>query len=435
MFRTAVMSATAIALVIVTAGLGQAHPASSRTGADIDWPQFRFDAGHNGNQSFESTLNKKNVPSAGLLWQGELGGELVDMSSPAVVGGIVYIGEFDGNFVAYSADGCGNAICSVPLWSAQLAEIDDSPAVANGVVYIGSQTNASDASLKLNAFEASGCGNSVCSPLWQGDAGSVFSSSSPTVWKDRVFIGGGDGNLYAFKAAGCGKPLCKPVWKGTMSQGTESTAVVYKGTLFIGDEGGKLYAFAAKGCGSKTCAPLWTADTNGANYNSSPAVANGVVYIASDHELSAFDAGGCGASSCDPLWQAVDKNLFFGGSPAVAGGYVYIGVESQVNVYNASGCGQNTCAPVATLFGTGAQDAIVSSPTVANGVVYVGRNSGEVLAWPVSCVRKGGCNEIWKGLTDDPLVTSSPTVVNGKIYIGGSDHGFGGRLYTYGLLN
>ena len=48
---------------------------------------------------------------------------------------------------------------------------------------------------------------------------------------------------------------------------------------------------------------------------------------------------------------------------------------------------------------------------------------------------RGGCNEIWKGFLDDPLVTSSPTVVNGTIYIGGSDHGFGGRLYVFGLQN
>jgi outer membrane protein assembly factor BamB len=162
-------------------------------------------------------------------------------------------------------------------------------------------------------------------------------------------------------------------------------------------------------------------------------VADGVVYIAGDHALSAIDANGCGARSCEPLWQAVNQNLFFDGSPAVANGRVYIGLESQLDVYDANGCGHKTCNAIAVLFGSGMQDAIVSSPTVANGVVYAGRNSGELLAWPESCVAKGGCEEIWKGFLDDPLVTSSPTVVNGKIYIGGSEHGFGGRLYVFGL--
>jgi len=411
-----------------------ASAASRRDTADtVNWPHFRFDEKHTGYQPYETTLDSKTIQSAGFLWYDYLGGELVDMSSAAVVDGIAYIGEFDGNFAAYSADGCGSGDCQDFLWAAELTTIYDSPTVANGIVYIGSQTDFNDGSLKLNAFAASGCGQQICSPLWRGDAGPVSSASSPVVWKRWVFIGGGDGNLYAFKAAGCGKALCKPKWKGQMGQATESTPVVYKGTLLIGNTDGKLYAFNAAGCSAKVCAPLWSADTHNANYNSSPSVANGIVYVAGSHALSAIDANGCGAKTCDPLWQAVDNNLYFDGSPAVANGYVFIGVESQVNVYDAKGCGKKVCNPIAILSGSGMQDAVISSPTVANGVVYVGRNSGELLAWPVSCVKTGGCYEIWKGVLDDPLVTSSPTVVNGKIYIGGSDHGFGGRLYVFGL--
>ena len=69
--------------------------------------------------------------------------------------------------------------------------------------------------------------------------------------------------------------------------------------------------------------------------------------------------------------------------------------------------------------------------TIANGVVYAGRNSGEVLAWDENC--NGTCNEIWSRLLDDPIVNSSPTVVNGHVYIGGSNHGYSGRLYVFGL--
>ena len=147
---------------------------------------------------------------------------------------------------------------------------------------------------------------------------------------------------------------------------------------------------------------------------------------------SAFDAVGCGAKTCAPLWQAIDDGEYFGGSPAIANRRIYIGLESQVNVYDAAGGGKKTCGPVALLWGSGFQDAVASSPTVANGVVYAGRNSGELLAWDANCA--GGCYEIWKGMTDDPIVNSSPTVVNGKIYIGSSEHGYGGRLYVFGLL-
>src|SRR4051795_1036069 len=127
----------------------------------------------------------------------------------------------------------------------------------------------------------------------------------------------------------------------------------------------------------------------------------------------------------------MDDNLYFGGSPAIANGRGYIPLESQVNVYDAGGCGKNVCGAVAILFGAGMQDGIESSPTVANGVVYAGRNSGEILGWDANC--KGQCDQIWSRLLDDPIVNSSPTGGNGKFYIGGSQHGSAGRLYVFGL--
>jgi len=430
------LAASLIALVIAVAAFSppvEAAPARPAQHKAIDWPHFRFDEKHTGYQPFETTLSKSTVPSISLLWQADLPGELVYASSPAVVNGIVYIGEDAGTLYAYPADGCGDQICTTPLWqSSYLAQIIDSPAVANGIVYLGSQTSYNSNDGKLNAFDAKGCGNAICPPLWQGKAGkeSVL-ESSPAVWKGLVFVGSFDGYLYAFNAEGCGQKLCDPLWAGKTGGTIESSPVVYKGKVFVGSDDGKLNVFKATGCGKAVCRPKWTADTHGPVFSSSPAIANGVVYIGSNHALSAFDAEGCGAKVCTPLWQAIDDNLYFGGSPAIANGRVYIPLESQVNVYDAGGCGKNVCGAVAILFGAGMQDGIESSPTVANGVVYAGRNSGEILAWDANC--KGQCDEIWSHLLDDPIVNSSPTVVNGKIYIGGSQHGFAGRLYVFGL--
>lgn len=400
---------------------------------DVNWPHFRFDAGHTGNQPFETALGRSSIRSAELLWQDDLGGELVFSSSPVVVDGIVYIGEIDGTLFAYPADGCGSQFCTQPLWqSTYLAQVIDTPAVANGIVYVGSQTDFQNADGKLNAFTAAGCGQSVCAPLWQGMAGPGGLQSSPIVTGGFVFVGGLNGKLYVFDAAGCGEALCPPLWTGRAGGSIESTPLVYKGTVFVGADDGKLYAFPARGCGNSSCNPRWTGRLPSSAFTSSPAVSNDLVYIGSSHGLSVFNANGCGTRQCDPVWQAVDNNLFFYGSPAVADGLVYIAMESQLNVYDAAGCGHPVCSPQFILFGTGAQDAIESSPTVANGVVFAGRNSSELLAWPARCSRQM-CNELWIGHTDDPIVNSSPTVVNGKVYIGGSDHGFGGRLYVYGV--
>src|SRR5207247_2740924 len=136
----------------------------------------------------------------------------------------------------------------------------------------------------------------------------------------------------------------------------------------------------------------------------------------------AVKAGGCGQSTCLPLWQAADNLNFFDGSPAVAKGKVYIGLENGVNVYAAAGCGQSQCGPLWTLFGSGEQAAVLSSPTVANGVVYAGRNTGEVLAGSASPCGSQVCSQMWSGAIGDQLVTSSPTAVDGTVYIGSADN-------------
>jgi outer membrane protein assembly factor BamB len=133
----------------------------------------------------------------------------------------------------------------------------------------------------------------------------------------------------------------------------------------------------------------------------------------------------------------VDNQDFFGGSPAVSKGRVYIGLENGLGVYSATGCGQALCQALWKDFGSGAQAAVLSSPTVANGVVYAGRNTGEVLAWKAKPCGSAFCTNIWSGQTRDSIVTSSPTVVNGMVYIGSADRNAPestqGRLYVFAL--
>ena len=111
--------------------------------------------------------------------------------------------------------------------------------------------------------------------------------------------------------------------------------------------------------------------------------------------------------------------------------------QDAVGVFNTNGCGQPTCGPLWLDFGTGTQADVLSSPTVANGVVYAGKNNGDVLAWGAGPCGQFVCDEIWHFTTKDPLVTSSPTVVNGFVYIGGSNNlapqSIAGRLYVFGL--
>jgi outer membrane protein assembly factor BamB len=442
------------ALVLIAAAVGggarslggvvRQQVASAGAMSSVDWPQFRFDQSHTGYQPFESGLSPANVAMLRLAWQAQLG-DLVDYSSPAVVNGVVYIGSQDGRLWAYRASGCGQSLCTSPLWSSVgLGQIVDSPAVANGLVYVGSQTSPDSNAGKLDVFAAKGCRGAVCTPLWQGMAGNQsILQSSPTVVAGRVYVGGYDGNMYVFDANGCGASTCQPLWTGATGGPIESSPTVASltaagpATVFVGSNDGKLYAFPAAGCGQRTCSPLWTGDTAEPIYDSSPAVAGGVVYIGSVHHLSAFAASGCGGTTCAPLWQGSHQDDFVNGSPAVAGGRVYIGLEFGVGVFAAAGCGHLSCGPLWLDFGSGSQADVVSSPTIANGVVYAGKNTGDVLAWQAGPCGQFVCNELWRYTTNDPIVSSSPTVINGTVYIGGSDNAapenVSGRLYVFAL--
>jgi outer membrane protein assembly factor BamB len=182
---------------------------------------------------------------------------------------------------------------------------------------------------------------------------------------------------------------------------------------------------------------LWTGDLGSAVFDSTPAIANGMVYLGAAHNVAAFPASGCGKSTCDPVWQAPNENEFYGGSPAVTATRLYIGLESDLAVFDANGCGEAACAPLWSGFGDGAQAIIASSPTVANGVVYAGRNTAQVLAWKANGCGRPSCRQIWEGRTDEEIVNSSPTVVNGKLYIGSADKFFpediSGRIYVWEL--
>ncbi len=415
-----------------------ANPAFAPARTTVNWPQFRFDDHRTGVNPFEMTITKTNAPRLQLAWRAQLGG-LVVSSSPAVVNGIVYIGSSDGRLWAYPAAGCKNPLCTKPLWSSvSLGQIVDSPTVANGVVYIGSQTSFSSNDGKLNAFSAQGCGGQACSPLWQGLAGTdAILQSSPAVAAGQVLVGAHDRRLYAFDAGGCGASTCPPIWTATTGGSIESTPTIADKILYVGSDDGKLYGFKARGCGAPSCAPLWTGTLGSAPFDSSPAISDGIVYIGAQHGVAAFKASGCGKAVCKPLWQAANNTDFFNGSPAVHKNRIYIGVENGLDVYAASGCGQPTCQPLWVDFGPGQQAAVLSSPTIAHGVVFAGRNTGEVLAWREGSCGQSICTSIWSGRTNDPIVSSSPTVVNGRVYIGSSDDSFPsditGRLYVFAV--
>ena len=89
--------------------------------ANADWTTFHANTSHSGAGTGNSALTST------LLWSYTTYGMVY--SSPAVVGGVVYVGSEDGNVYALNAS---NGLRDTP-------SVVSSPAVVGGVVYVGSE--------------------------------------------------------------------------------------------------------------------------------------------------------------------------------------------------------------------------------------------------------------------------------------------------------
>jgi outer membrane protein assembly factor BamB len=368
------------------------------------WPVFRHDSAHSGCSSVSAPLTNET------LWKFKVGVTLGKInqsgspyataqtelfsslnvtyggsvsSSPAVIGGVVYVGASDGNLYAL------NASTGALIWNYTTGFwINSSPAVADGKVYIGSWDK------NLYAFNAS-----TGMLLWNYTTGGAI-ESSPAVDNGIVFTGSDDGHVYALNGS-TGVFL----WNYATGAAVESSPAVSEGRVYVGtwawDD--KVYALNAS-----TGALLWYY-TTGFWINSSPAVADGRVYIGSmDYDIYALNA-----STGMVLWNYA-TGFWINSSPAVADGTVYIGsVDGNVYALNATNG--------ALVWSRWVSSVGQSSAAVADGMVFTGASEGlyalnastGVLVWNYSMGAE---------------VASSPAVVGGNLYVGSED----GNIYAFG---
>src|SRR5690348_4450715 len=109
---SAALLGTAAVVLMLTSSAG-----GTATGS---WPEFRSDAAHSGLNASESSIAVGDVPYLTTEWTANLDNPV--KSSPAVVGGVVYVGSTDGKLYAFDAagsTGCSGTpkICN-PLWTA-----------------------------------------------------------------------------------------------------------------------------------------------------------------------------------------------------------------------------------------------------------------------------------------------------------------------------
>ncbi len=327
-----------------------------------DWAQFRYAPRNTGNNPYENVLGPANVANlkvswflnAGTnratpvvvggvayiaagnmdalnaatgtqIWSAAIGAD----TSPAVVGGVVYVGSYDKNLYAL------NAQTGAILWKAPITHGPNTPTVVNGIVYVGSGASAGGQVFALNAQTGAS--------LW------TFSASrgngSLAVYNGVVYVAGG--KLYALNAT-----TGVQRWVSSAG-GMQSTPVVEKGVVYTSAANGVRTFNAGTG------ALLWTA-TIGSGIDDLPAIANGIVYIAAeDGKLHALNA-----STGVQLWSTAIGGYIYS-SPSTANGVVYIGSDdTKVYALNAQ------TGAILWSYTTGA--FIAASPAVVNGMVYIG---------------------------------------------------------------
>lgn len=438
------------------------------------WAQPGFGPSRTSDQPDETRIGTGNVAR---LTQARTYRTAADPSGPLIANGVMYV---DANklyaFDATRAAGCSAAPATcTPLWTATTAGFGGMT-VADGDVFVADAEG-------VQAFSAAGSENcsgtpKFCDPLWAtsrnvstGPGFTPGQGASPVVANGVLYVPGyGDGMVpseggalvAAFDTAGrtgCSRTpvICVPMWTTTglpASTGNSGSPAVADGVLYIAD--GTLDAFDATGstgCSGtpKVCAPLWTAPMPGSGATSSaPAVAGGVVYVGTFYSgLYAFDAAGsanCSGTAtgktCAPLWNARTPSSIEG-TPAVAGGVVYATTTGTLvalaagGAANCPGTGTTRTCTRAPLW-TSAPGALVSgsSPTVANGVVYVSSTNGGAYGYDasgklhcsVSSTAKA-CSPLWSSPVTGFSGAGQPAIAGGSLFVTVG----GGLTYSYSL--
>jgi len=328
---------------------------------------FRQDPAHSG------IYHAVGVPQYhGIKWKFHTRGRVV--SSPAAVGGIVYVGSTDHNL--YAVDAESGAL----KWKFKTGSgVNSSPAVAGGLVYFGSYDGnfyAVDTATGLQKwkFQTGGERRYAATHIHGAQPASEvmpdpfdFYLSSPVVSDGVVAFGTGDGNIYALdQATGALK------WKFHTGDVVHASPAIAGGALFVGSWDSYFYALDLA-----TGKEKWRFKTgedpdihNQVGIQSSAVVSDGIVYFGCrDSNLYALDA-----VTGQKRFVVNNKGSWVIGSPAVYKGRLYF-TTSDSGLFHAVDAKTG-----AEIFSLKFIWPMFSSPAIADETLYIGSHEGKLLA-------------------------------------------------------
>lgn len=344
---------------------------------------------------FKSSLPIASTPAVqnGVVYFVSSAGALVAMDATTGALKWVFATELERRFEARNLHGYPPAAQTIPdAWDVYTS----SPAVVQGRVYFGS-----------------GDGGVYCVDArtgvlqWKFQTGDVV-HASPAVVGGTVFIGSFDGRFYAIDAA---TGLQRWVFQGGVDpsvhnqQGFQASAAVVDGVVYVGSRDAHVYALDAA-----TGRKKWDYPTSKSWVNTTPAVRNGVVFAGTSDtaRVMALDA------RSGRLLFNVDAKAYVFSSVALAGPLAIVGshngkviafdavtgmsaweFQTDNSRRNAAGLltaeGRIDPAQFTPVFGD-FQDmyidfqrfvslgGVLSSPAVANGIVFVASLDGNLYA-------------------------------------------------------
>lgn len=326
-----------------------------------------------GNLSHTGVYDGAGVPKlTGVKWKFHTNGYVI--SSPAIAGGIAYVGSTDGNLYAIELQS------GAQKWKFKTdARVVSSPAVENGVVYFGSYDgkfyalDSASGQLKWK-FATPGerrfAGKHLHGSLPEGETmPDPFDCylSSPMISGGNVYFGSGDGNVYALDAASG-----KLNWKFQTGDVVHASPAIADGTLFIGSWDSYFYALDAA-----TGKEKWRFKTgedheiyNQVGIQSSAAVADGMVYFGCrDSNLYALDA-----RTGEKKWAYNNKGSWVIVSPAVKDGKVYFATSDSAWFHAVD------AKSGAELFSLKLTWPMFASPAIAGDFLYQASHDGKLRA-------------------------------------------------------
>ena len=353
------------------------------------WPMWRADPTH-------SSTAQEGPSNLTLAWKFATNGSVI--SSPSVSDGIVYFGSQDKNIYAIGA-WSGNLIWKFATQDA----IESSPAVSNGKVYSGGDDGFVYC---LDAYKGTLIWKTFVNGNLPFKFGNLVLKSSPAVYGDKVYVGSLDGYMYSIDSDNG-----DIVWKANAKGPIESSPAVDDGAVYFTAEEpttGALYKVDAS-----TGALIWKQElpyqisfVGGTEMLGSPSVAAGMVFAPSN--WGAYY--GINATTGAIVWSFIDSTAieFIVSSPIYVNGNLYIIDKFNIACLNAM-TGQ-------TIWSTYTGEELYVSPSYSDGKIYMVTSQRSIFIFDAN--NNGTKIAIATTLSSS---WSSPTIANGRLYIGCND--------------